>query len=107
GNNRSSSPRSSAPRSVRLDPHTDYLLSIRRTGEDHLRTTRLAAAAVVIGSGVALHVVSASAQTARDVKGPELARALRAQKRENLMYFKAVDVAGVRLFYREAGDPSK
>ena len=47
------------------------------------------------------------AQTARDVKGPELARTLRPQKRENLMYFKAVDVAGVRLFYREAGDPSK
>jgi pimeloyl-ACP methyl ester carboxylesterase len=23
------------------------------------------------------------------------------------MYFKAADVAGLRLFYREAGDPSK
>jgi hypothetical protein len=72
-----------------------------------MRTTRLAAAAVAIGAGIALRAVSASAQTARDVKGPELARALRPQKRENLMYFKAVDVAGVRLFYREAGDPSK
>ena len=72
-----------------------------------MRTTRLAAAAVVIGGGIALQAVSASAQTARDVNGPEVAKAVRPQKRENSMYFKTADVAGLRLFYREAGDPSK
>jgi hypothetical protein len=60
----------------------------------------------VIGGGVALYVVSASAQTARDVKGPELAKALRPQNEENSVYVKAVDVAGARLLYREAGDSS-
>ena len=30
-----------------------------------------------------------------------------APRRENATYFKTDDVAGVRLFYREAGDPSK
>ena len=72
-----------------------------------MRTTRLTAAAIVIGGGVALHVVSASAQTARDVNGPEVAKALPPQRTENSMYFKTADVAGVRLFYREAGDSSK
>ena len=42
-----------------------------------MRTTRLAAAAVVIGGGVAPHVVSSSAQTATDVKGPETQRGVR------------------------------
>ena len=27
--------------------------------------------------------------------------------RRNFMYFKTADVAGLRIFYREAGDPSK
>jgi pimeloyl-ACP methyl ester carboxylesterase len=69
-------------------------------------TTRLTAALVIAG-GIALQGVSASARTARDVKGPEGARALRPLRTESPMYFKTTNVAGVRLFYREAGDPSK
>ncbi|HEY1435996.1 MAG TPA: alpha/beta hydrolase [Casimicrobiaceae bacterium] len=73
-----------------------------------MRTTRLAAAAAAIGGGIALQAVSASALTARDVNGPEVAKAVRPQKRDNSMYyFKTADVVGLRLFYREAGDPSK
>src|SRR5215510_9306208 len=30
-----------------------------------------------------------------------------AVRRKNFMYFKTADIAGLSLFYREAGDPSK
>ena len=71
-----------------------------------MRTTRLTgltAAAIVIGGGIALQAVSASAQTANDAKGSVVAGAKRPPRRENSTYFMADDVAGVRLFYREAG----